>query len=265
VSDLDSSVTQAQTVFDALLDKMPTGVPWLRELWDMAALTRPGVAVAREGGLGQLVAAETPPGRSDRAGKVYGRTVAPPAAFLRWLLEHPDRMEVRDRDTFGAKSLVAQEWRRRLFSGDEALVAEARDAGLELLGHRLAQRGRNKWWAFEGFTRVDCCLISSQCVVFVEAPRAEADPAASSTLWYPDRRRLWRNVEAAKELAGVKQFGVILAVETADEGAAALGDAARTLEKSCPHLEPDERAELSRHLLGFVTWPAVGTLPRSGS
>lgn len=263
MSDLDSSVSPAQAVFDPLLDKMPNGVPWLRELWDMAALTRPGGVVAREGGLGQLIAAETPRTRAERTGKIYGRTVAPPAAFLRWLLEHPDRMQVRDRETFGAKSAVAQEWRRRLFSGDEALVVEARDAGLELLGQRLAQRGRNKWWAFEGFTRVDCCLISSQCVLFVEAPRTE--PAASSTLWFPDRSLLWRNVEAAKELAGVKQFGVILAVETEDEGAEALGDAASTLEKSCPHLEPDERAELSRHLLGFVAWPAVGTLPRSGS
>ena len=47
---------------------------------------------------------------------------------------------------------------------------------------------------------------------------------------------------------------MILAVETEGDGTAALVEAAALLRGSCPHLEEREREELSRHLLGFVTW-----------
>jgi hypothetical protein len=48
-----------------------------------------------------------------------------------------------------------------------------------------------------------------------------------------------------------------LAVESEADGAAALAHAADTLVGSFPHLEGERRAELSTHLLGFVTWPDV--------
>ena len=65
--------------------------------------------------------------------------------------------------------------------------------------------------------------------------------------------------EAAKEFASDKQFAVILAVERETDGATALAKAASSLEGSYPHLDSEQRAELSRHLIGFVTWPEVVT------
>jgi hypothetical protein len=166
-------------------------------------------------------------------------------------------MEVRDSMNFGAKSVGARHWRGKLFSGDKRLVSEAQDEGLRQLGKRLAQRGRNKWWAFEGFSHIDCCLITSQCVLFVEGKRTES--VSPSTLWFQQRSQLWRNVEAAKEFASDKQFAVILAVEREADGTTALAKAASSLEGSYPHLNSGQRAELSRHLIGFVTWPEVVT------
>ena len=175
--------------------------------------------------------------------------------FLRWLLDNPQMMEVRDTDSFGAKGAGARRWRGKLFSGEERLVSEAQEEGLRQLGKRLAQRGRKKWWAFEGFSRVGCCLVTETCVLFIEDQSTE--PASPSTVWFPHRSRLWRNVEAAKELAGDRQFGVILAVECEADGAAALAEAADSLAGSYPHLEGPLRTELASHLLGFVTWPDV--------
>ena len=252
-----------QPIFDELLDRWPDGKPWLGELWDMAALTRPGVALPKPAGLDKLVASETPSTRVDRLGKVYERTVAPPAAFLRWLLENPQSMHVRDPINFGAKSVEARRWRSKLFSGDRHLVSEAQAEGLKQLGRRLAQRGRNKWWAFEGFSHIHCCLITGQCVLFVEGKRTES--ASPSTLWFEQRSQLWRNVEAAREFAGNKQFALVLAVESEADGTAALANAASSLDGSYPHLDSGQRAELSRHLVGFVTWLEVVTrfdLPR---
>jgi len=257
VGDHNSSLTRVQPIFDELLDQWSDGDPWLSELWDMAALTRPGVALSKPIGLGKLLASETPPARAARLGTVYERTVPPPAAFLRWLLGNPQRLEVRDSINFGAKSVGARRWRRKLFSGDARLVSEAQDEGLNQLGKRLAQRGRNKWWAFEGFSHIDCCLITRQCVLFVEGKRTES--VSPSTLWFKQRSQLWRNVEAAKEFASDKQFAVILAVEREADGTTALAKAASSLEGSYPHLDSGQRAELCRHLIGFVTWPEVVT------
>ena len=257
MGDHDSSLTRVQPVFDKLLDRWPDGDPWLGKLWDMAALTRPGVALSKPAGLDQLVASETPSTHEARLGKTYERTVAPPAAFLKWLLENPQKLHVRDPINFGAKSVEARKWRSKLFSGDQHLVSEAQAEGLKQLGRRLAQRGRNKWWAFEGFSRIDCCLTTGRCVLFVEGKRTES--VSPSTLWFEQRSQLWRNVEAAREFAGQKEYAVILAVENETDGTTALANAASSVDGSYPHLDSGQRAELSRHLVGFVTWPEVVT------
>jgi hypothetical protein len=248
-------LTRVQPVFDELLDRWPTGHPWIAQLWEMAARKRPGVALPAPSDVGNLLESDTPVDRASRPGKVYERAVAPPAAFLRWLIEHPDAMQVRDPITFGARSDEAQQWRRQLFSKDPKLVAAAQREAIGQLEKRLGQRGRNKWWAFEGFTRVDCCLVTDACVLFVEGTRT--DGVSPSTLWFQERDQLWRNVEAAREFSGAKQFGVIVAAQNEADGVAALAAAERSCAGSYPHLAADDRDELSRHLLGFVTWPEI--------
>lgn len=253
--DDDSEVTRLQRVFDSLLERRREAPAWMSALWAMASGTRPDAAVPAPADMGTLLASETPAVPDARRGTVYQRAVAPPAVFLRWLLDNPQMMEVRDAGTFGAKGADARRWRGKLFSGEESLVGEAQEEALRQLGKRLAQRGRKKWWAFEGFSRVGCCLVTETCVLFIEDQ--ETEPVPPSTVWFPQRSRLWRNVEAAKELAGDRQFGLILAVASEADGVAALAEAADSLIPSYPHLEGPLRAELASHLLGFVTWPDV--------
>jgi hypothetical protein len=257
VGERNNSLARVQPVFNALLDLSIDGEAWLDELWDLAVLTRPASALPRPAALGRLVGSETPLDPAARIGTVYERTVAPPAAFLRWLLDNPQRMRVRDQTTFGAKSVAAQQWRGKLFSGNAELAGAAQAEGVKQLSARLAQRGRSKWWAFEGFTRVDCCLVAADCVLFIEG--TPADLFTPSTLWFEQRRRLWRNVEAARELAGTRGFAVILAVENEADGTSALADAAASRSDSYPHLDPAQQHELDRHLLGFVTWAELVT------
>ena len=247
-------MTRVQPVFNELLDRWPDGEPWLGELWELAALTQSD-ALRKPADIGKLQPSETPRDRPSRRGKVFERTVAPPLDFLRWLLAHPDAMQVRDPINFGAKSNVSREWRRKLFSRDAPLVSEARQEAERQLAKRAALRGRQKWWAFEGFSHVDCCLLTDRCVIFVEGKRTET--VSPSTLWFAQRSQIWRNVEAAREFAGGRQFGVILVVASERDGRAALGAAINSLTASYPHLPPDQQAELGRHLLGFTTWSEI--------
>ena len=91
--------------------------------------------------------------------------------------------------------------------------------------------------------------------MFVEGKRTES--VSPATQWFTQRGQLWRNLEAAHEFAGGKQFAVMLAVESDADGQGALDGAAKTLEGSYPHLDAAAREKLSRHLLGFVTWRAA--------
>jgi hypothetical protein len=239
-----------------MLDRWPDGGRWFNELWAMASRPDGRAGVSPSINAGHLLEHETPPLRSERLGKVFDRPIAPPAAFLRWLLANPTLMNVRDPVAFGAKNGEARRWRSKLFSRDPRLVAEAQEEGLNQLGKRLAQRGRHKWWAFEGFSRIDCCFSAERAVLLVEAtPELAISP---STLWYEQRCRLWKHVEAARELAGGRDFGVMLAVETLDAGIAAIAAADAALVESTPHMSDEERAELQGHLLGSVTWRDIG-------
>ena len=163
-------------------------------------------------GIGPLIESEAPRDETSRIRKVYERLVPPPTAFLRWLLEHADQLQVRPNDqTFGTTTENAREWRRKLLRGTPQEREEVQREGLTALERRKRPQRPIKRWAFEGFSHVDCCLLSKNCVLFVEGKRTES--VSPSTRWFKQRSQLWRNVEAAEEFAAGKQFGVILAVE----------------------------------------------------
>ena len=209
--DTIGSFSRVQTVFNELLDRRPFGDPWLEGLWTMAASTRPAHAAKHPVSLGTLIIEEAPSERPARAGKVFDRPVAPPAAFLRWLLEHPEAMHVRDRETFGAKSDDVRAWRRKLFSSSLEDVGAAKEEGLRQLGSRLAQRGRNKWWLFEGFARIDACFITDECVLLIgqDAPVVEIYERGVDGSWHKrriDRTDAILSVAAIGEICTITQL-----------------------------------------------------------
>ena len=250
----ESSLIRVHPVFNHLLNRSPDGSVWLTELCRMAAATRPDKGWTPSDP-GPLLPCETPETASARIGVVFKRFVPPPTEFLRWLISHPAQMDVIDRQNFNARSESVREERRKLFSSDAKQSMQAQREALEQLTALGATRSRSAWWAFEGFTHVDCCLMTTRLVLFVEGTRTEV--VSSSTRWFATRSQLWRNVEAAKELGLGREAAVILAVESESDGLAALSAAERRLAQSLPHLSPAARAGLDRRFLGFVTWPAL--------
>jgi hypothetical protein len=250
----ESSLTRVHPVFNHLLNRSPDGSVWLTELCRMAASTRPDKGWTPSDP-GPLLPRETPETASARIGVVFKRFVPPPTEFLRWLISHPAQMDVIDRQNFNARSESVREERRKLFSSDAKQSMQAQREALEQLTALGAPRSRSAWWAFEGFTHVDCCLMTKRLVLFVEGTRTEV--VSSSTRWFATRSQLWRNVEAAKQLGLGREAALILAVESESDGLAALSAAERRLATSFPHLSPAARAGLDRRFLGFVTWPAL--------
>jgi hypothetical protein len=252
----NSSITRVRPFFSALLAQSLSTEKWLAALLEDVP-NRGYLPEKLLSGPGQLLPTLVEARRyPDR---VLGRTIAlprcfehsaPPArAFLRWLIEHPERMtwpERRrgERRTYGPET---QRRREELIDGDAAQREAVQEEALRELERRGPHGSRGKWWAFEGHTEVDCWLETDRLLLFVEGKRTE--PLSASTHWYPVRNQLVRNLEVVGELAGDRVAAVLLITEGPVAELTPASVAAST-----PHLCDRERAQLSRRYLGQTTW-----------
>jgi DNA-directed RNA polymerase specialized sigma24 family protein len=198
----------------------------------------------------------------DRVLRSYGRDeiqleacfehrLPPPEGFLRWLIENPDQMtwpqDGKKKRRFGANT---QEWRAKLLGKSETGVSAAQQEARRELERCGAARSWRKWWAFEGYTSLDCCLETDRLVLAIEGKRT--DVLSRSIDWYSHRNQLVRNLEVTQQAAQGRDFALIVIAE--EEIEPVTDD---MFEKSLPHLSPDEQMGLRRHYLGCVLWRDV--------
>jgi hypothetical protein len=146
---------------------------------------------------------------------------------------------------------TTQKMRENLF-GKEGPSAcfEAKELALAEL-KRIGPKGSLRhWWAFEGFTSIDCYLETDRMVLLIEGKRFEN--VSSGVQWYPNRNQLIRNIEAVSQACNGKNYAVL-----------AIGE--HTIEdpdndswiKSLPHLTDSQRHDLQVHYLGHTTWAKI--------
>jgi len=237
----DSSRTRVQPVFRQLLQRCPDGSDWLPSLLRLAT---PRVPLPAE-----LVA--VPSTLLNDGNAYFERCFPPPERFLRWLIEHPEKMvwprRRQDEHVFGDKT---QRPREALFGRrGSAAQTQAREEALSELAHCGPQKSRSCWWTFEGFTHVDCCLETGRLLLFIEGKRT--DRVARATAWYPQRNQLARNLEVAGEHAQGREYALLLIAEQEPR------PEELELAPGLPHLEDGERSNLLSHYLGWTTWRAV--------
>lgn len=249
----NSSKTRVRPFFRALLKRDPLGSTWLPTLLASAprSTSFPYLELLAKPGNIRTIQ-PTLVNNKERA-------LVPPKAFLRWLILHPESM-TWPKDGHAVFGAHTQKWRERLvrrdMTGDvDERRSETREADrqhaisralaeLERLG---AARSRGRWWAFEGFTSVDFYIETDHLRIYVEGKRTEA--LSPSTVWYPRRNQLLRNLESAQsDASGVPFACVIIAEESMPEMHSS------TVEASLPHLEPAARQTLLRHHLGTLSW-----------
>ena len=171
-------------------------------------------------------------------------SLPPSRSFLKWLIENPDKLRWPKGKKYGKQTQLK---RRALIDGDKKVQSEA----LHALEHSCAERSRKKWWAFEGFTEVDCLLETDSFILAIEGKRTEEGPSESVS-WYPDRNQIVRNLESAQQYAGTRNFAVALIDEKGD-----FKLTSEMIDNSLPHLSVDERKNLVSHYLGSTTWKRV--------
>jgi len=239
----NSSETRVRPVFGQLLNEAPTGEPWLPRLLDLAG---------RSSSLALRLASNS--GRLPSMGikQFFERELPPPSGFLEWLAQHPEQMTWPERKGRKEKyGELTQEYREKLFGwhGSE----EQRKAKLKALSE-IRQKGpmksKRQWWAFEGFTHVDCCLETDRLLLLIEGKRT--DVLSPTTDWFERRNQLSRNLEVAKEAAADKEYAVLLITEKVHSPISSV-----QIGRGLPHMSEHDRENLESHYLGSVLWKDV--------
>lgn len=253
----NSSLTRVRPFFRALFAADPTGARWLPQLLAACPLADrlPNSVRATPG---HVLPATTSlrPFKDKILGEIQLETafehpVSPPTSFLEHLLAHPSAlrwpMTGGTRKSFGAET---QRRRVALVDGPEHARAATITEGLAALGRQGAAGSAMKWWAFEGFTEVDCCLETDRFVLFIEGKRNEL--LSESTSWFVGRNQLVRNLEVLGEIAGGRVSALLVASEYPFED-----PPESVYQLGLPHLTTDERERVRGRYLGQTTWRAL--------
>lgn len=254
---VNSSITRVRPVFQQLLAKDPTGTSWLPQILRLSKSS--GLSGGMGSDPGKVLPAVSQ--RRTYGDRVQGSielercfefSVAPGASFLRWLVENPDRLTWPLSEGRRLSYSATTQARREALVGlvSDSARSEAQASALRSLDRNGPEKSSRRWWAFEGFTEVDCCIETDRAVLIVEGKRTES--LSESTAWYSGRNQLHRNLEAARELAAGREFGVLVVGEQ-EIPESAIGNP----EAGLPHLTAAERAELMSHYLGSLTWAQV--------
>jgi hypothetical protein len=266
MGEMNSAVTRVWPVFDCLFHQDPSGQKWLSRLLHMGSRHRQvdqailettdalvDETATRDRDLSGPLKKVLRPDRAEQIGRIcnaYEKDIPPATAFLRWLLENPTKLQwptARGHELLYGDE--AQVKRQDLIAGD----SKVREEALRELEHYGSAGSRRKWWAFEGYTSVDCLLETNKLLLLVEGKRTE--PISCSTHWFPSRNQVIRNLECAQEMArrANKNFAVLVCTEKILD----ISDV--EWEKSLPHMTAKERTELKLHYLGCVTWNAIAS------
>ena len=240
----NSSDTRVRPFFQNLLNRDASGLSWLTKLVKLASQNKDlasKMAMMNCRILDQLVE-----GSKNDKPKCFEHSVSPSKNFLRWLNEHPERLRVPE--NYGTKDEDKRE-RRKCLQGEYGVQRQQemmKDA-INLLNEKGAQGSRKQWWAFEGFTMMDCLLETDDFLLGIEGKRT--DKVSPATDWFPQRNQIIRNLEVLKEKAGTKEYAILLMSE---DGKDPITD--NDFYNSLPHYSEQEIAEIKKHYLGAVSW-----------
>jgi hypothetical protein len=241
----NSSETRVAPVFDALMDRDPTGQLWLSRLLRLGSRSSGRID---KGSVGPLL-----PGHPRWWG-TNERRLAPPKARLQGLIRN---LSAPSNDKNWGKDPSTRAKRMRLVARDPQTM----DEGLRLLGEHPASR--KVWYVLEGESQPDAYLETETLIVVVEGKRTEPR-ATDYTTWTPSNRsQMLRHMDAAWEMrSGRLAFGLMIVEGPLSEywrRQAEVEVLDSTLCGSLSHRTSTERNQIADGFLGITTWQAVCT------
>lgn len=250
----NSSITRVRPFFRTLFDKDRTGMSWLSELL-MAMPLYEGKAdrlnldsAPIEDQCLQISEVKDRILGSVNIEECFEYRVPPSRGFLQWALENPEVLTWPEngKKKFGAETQFKRECLFG-FHGKE-LQKDSIKSGVALLMDMGVYSSSKQWWAFEGFTEIDCLIETETCLIGVEGKRTEF--VSASTYWYQERNQIVRNLEVLREIA-MKEGKEYVFILINEEGVDPVSK--QHFVVSLPHNE-GLADELYAHYLGCLSW-----------
>lgn len=244
-----------EAFFTGLLRRDPAGGSWLSKLLRAAphGPERLGELAEAPGWVGTTAAVPAASGRL----AAFEQPAMPVRELERWLIDHPDRLTWPPHAMLTAES---ERLRRALVRDDPpGSRPRAQERARELLRTRSALA--REWWRFEPTGTLDCVLVTDRLVLTVHD--VAGDHLAPASDWYPERSRLVRDLEAARQLCDDRAVPATLALSERPVPAATDEALARSLVDAAPHLDEAGRAALRAAYLGNLTWDAAAAAVES--
>jgi hypothetical protein len=242
----NSSATRVVPVFDALMDRDPTGADWFPYLLRVGSRARL-ISLPRDAG-----------NLRDDHPRWWGakeRRLPPPRLLLRWLVEN-----VTPEQVLAAGDREPVRTRRLQLALRDAPTLTAALAAID------SGVWKRQWYSLEGDSAPDAFLETDKIVLVVEGKRTEWS-CTTKTKWMPMRSQLLRHMDAATEIAGDRQVYGLLLVEGRAPDPMTVGDfwkeqadaqvSPELLARSLPHRSSAERETLAQGVLGAATWHRV--------
>lgn len=260
----DSSITRVQPVFQILFSDAANEEKRLSKLLRLAPRARHALSNSTIASPGSILAwcraLKTNKENSIKLPAAFEKTVAPPGEFLRWMIEHPEKLNPPK--SLGSSTETIERRKAILGLPSKYTVRESQDLALKLLEDMGPDKSVRKWWAFEGFTHVDCVVETEKLVLFIEGKRTET--ASENVSWFAERNQIARNLECAKWYArkgGIsKEFAALMVIEEGiNEDHHYQSVSASRLLGSWPHLPANGfgQGSMIDAFLGIVTWQEI--------
>lgn len=251
----NSSITRVRPFFRYLFDLDASGLSWLPQL--IVSAQSKHINASNLANLSCKINSQCQVKRNYKD-KILGNielehcfeySVPPSYVFLHWLIEHPGKLTWPKHGQKERKYCLSTQLNRENLFGKQGRrkQSEAKQNATNLLDLKGVQGSKRKWWAFEGFTEVDCLLKTEDFLLGIEGKRMEK--VSSATDWYPRRNQIIRNLEVIKEIAGNKDYAILLMCE---DGIDPISDADFT--SGLTHYTSQAIAEIRTHYLGAVSW-----------
>ena len=241
----NSSLTRVRPYFANLFLQDKTGLSWLPKLINLAHLNRDTATSMIK--LNCRIQEQLAVNKMIDGLQCFEYPLAPSKAFLEWLIRNPGSLSWPD----NGKMIYGEptQSKREEWFGKHGNIRQ-KEAIAEALGHLMqsgAESSSQKWWEFEGFTKIDCLLETDDFLLGIEGKRT--DKVSPATDWYTQRNQIIRNLEVLKEKAETKEYALLLMSEN---GKDPITD--NDFTNSLPHYSEQEIAEIKTHYLGAVSW-----------
>lgn len=248
----NSSITRVRPFFQALFNMDRTGKSWLPELLRAMPMNQ---ELAERLSLKSSPVVEGCDQKREYKDKIkleecFECSIPPSHGFLEWALKNPDELTWPED---GKKTFkVDTQYKRECLFGYHGADAQkdTMKNGLDELKNKgvYHSKAKKEWWAFEGFTKMDCLIETEHYLLGIEGKRT--DTVSPSINWFRKRNQIVRNIEVLAELAREKEkeYAFILITE---DGENPLKE--EHFRVSLPHNE-GLVSELFKHFLGCISW-----------